>query len=219
MTTPVRSVSPLGLFPGQPQPRLYDAKVEAFRVRHYSRRTEQAYVAWVRKSIVFRENRHPRELAEGDLNRFLTHFAVNEHVAASTQNQALSAVLFLYQHVLKKPLNRIDGVVRANRPKRLPVVLTVDDASRVMAHLSGDKWLAASLLYGGGLRLLESLRVRVVDLDFEKCELTVREGKGDKDRVTMLPRIALEPPQRHFEHVTSTSRPSTNRTSLLDTEK
>ena len=133
--------------------------VEAFRVRHYRRRTEEAYVAWVRRFIVFHEHRHPRELAEADLNRFLTYLAVEEHVAASTQNQALSAVLFLYQHVLQQPLNRIDGVVRANRPKRLPVVLTVDEVSRVMAHLSGDKWLVASLLYGGGLRLLESLRL------------------------------------------------------------
>ena len=180
MTRPVRSGSPLGLFPGQPQPRLYDAMVEAFRVRHYSRRTEEAYVHWVRKYIDFHDRRHPRELAEDEVNRFLTHLAVKEHVAASTQNQALSAVLFLYQHVLQKPLNRIDGVVRANRPKRLPVVLTVDEVSRVMAHLSGDKWLAASLLYGGGLRLLEALRHRVEDVDFDNCELTVRVVMRDK---------------------------------------
>lgn len=141
------------------------------------------------------------ELAERDVNRFLTHLAVKEHVAASTQNQALSAILFLYEHVLEQPLDRIEGVVRARRPKRLPVVLTVDEVSRVTGHLSGDKWLIAMLLYGGGLRLLEALRLRVKDLDFERGEITVREGKGDKDRVTMLPQAVIPALQAHLRRV------------------
>jgi len=144
--------------------------------------------------------RHPRELDETDVNRFLTSLAVNEHVAASTQNQALSAILFLYEHVLQQPLDRIEGVVRARRPRRLPVVLTVDEVSRILTHLAGDKWLVAMLLYGGGLRLLEALRLRVKDLDFVRGEITVREGKGDKDRVTTMPRAIVHPLQELLGH-------------------
>jgi site-specific recombinase XerD len=180
---------------------LYDRVVEVLRVRHYSRRTEEAYVHWIRRYIQFHQHRHPRQLAESEVNRFLTHLAVKEHVAASTQNQALSAILFLYEHVLEKPLDRIEGVVRARSPKRLPVVLTVDEVSRVMLHLSGDKWLIAMLLYGGGLRLLEVLRLRVKDLDFERDEITVREGKGDKDRVTTMPLAVIRPLQEHLQRV------------------
>jgi len=193
--------SPLGLFPDTPAPRLYGRVVEGLRVHHYSRRTEEAYIHWIRRFIEFHQHRHPRQLAEEDVNRFLTHLAVREHVAASTQNQALSAILFLYEHVLKQPLDRIEGVVRARRPKRLPVVLTIDDVSRVMDHLSGDKWLIAVLLYGGGLRLLEALCLRVKDLDFERGEITVREGKGDKDRVTIMPRAVVHPLQEHLQRV------------------
>jgi integron integrase len=156
---------------------------------------------WIRRFIEFHQHQHPRQLAESDVNGFLTHLAVKEHVAASTQNQALSAILFLYEHVLEQPLDRIEGVVRARRPKRLPVVLTVDEVSRVMAHLRGDKWLIAMLLYGGGLRLLEALRLRVKDLDFERGEITVCEGKGDKDRVTMLPQAVIPSLQEHLRRV------------------
>lgn len=193
--------SPLGLFPNQGTPRLYDCIIEVLRVRHYSRRTEEAYVHWIRQYIEFHQHRHPRQLAEDDVNRFLTSLAVQEHVAASTQNQALSAILFLYEHVLKQPLDRIEGVVRVRRSKRLPGVSTVDEVPRVMAHLSGDKWLIAMLLYGGGLRLLEALRLRVKDVDLERGEITVREGKGDKDRVTMLPQAVVGPLQGHLRHV------------------
>jgi len=193
--------TPLGLFDDKPVPRLYDRIVEVLRVRHYSRRTEEAYLHWIRRYIEFHEHQHPRQLAEGDVNRFLTHLAVKEHVAASTQNQALSAVLFLYEHALEQPLDRIEGVVRAHRPKRLPVVLNVDEVSRVMSHLTGDKWLIAMLLYGGGLRLLEALRLRVKDLDFERGEITIREGKGDKDRVTTMPRAVVRPLQEHLRRV------------------
>ena len=201
MASANQHIEPLGLFSAQPTPRLYDAVVEAMRVRHYSRRTEQAYVNWIRRFILFHGPHHPRELAEDHVNRFLTHLAVKEHVAASTQNQALSAILFLYEHVLRQPLDRIEGVVRARRPKRLSVVLTTDEVSRVMAHFTDDKWLIATLLYGGGLRLLEALRLRVKDLDFGRGEITVREGKGDKDRVTMLPQVVIRPLHDHLKRV------------------
>jgi integron integrase len=189
------------LFPDWPRPRLYDRVVEVLRVHHYSRRTEEAYIHWIRRYIEFHEHQHPRHLAEGDVNRFLTHLAIKEHVAASTQNQALSAVLLVYEHALEQPLDRIEGVVRARRPKRLPVVLTVDEVSRVMSHLRGDNWLIVMLLYGGGLRLLEALRLRVKDLDFQRGEITVREGKGDKDRVTMMPQAVIRPLQEHLRRV------------------
>ncbi len=193
--------TPWGLFPGRPALRLYDRIVEVLRVRHYTRRREEAYLHWIRRYIEFHQHRHRRQLAEADVKRFLTHLAVKERVAASTQNQALSAVLFLYEHVLEQPLDRIEGVVRARRPKRLPVVLTPDEVWRVMAHLSGHKWLIAMLLYGGGLRLLEALRLRVKDLDFERGEITIRERKGDKDRVTMLPQDVIRPLQEHLQRV------------------
>ena len=201
MLTARQRPKPLGLFQGEATPRLYDHLIGVLRVRHYSRRTEEACVHWIRRFIEFHQHQHPRQLAESEVNGFLTHLAVKEHVAASTQNQALSAVLFLYEHVLEQPLDRIEGVVRARRPKRLPVVLTVDEVSRVMAHLSGEKWLIAMLLYGGGLRLLEALRLRVKDLDFERGEITVREGKGDKDRVTMLPQAVIAPLQEYLRRV------------------
>ncbi|MGH7573519.1 MAG: integron integrase, partial [Longimicrobiales bacterium] len=192
---------PLGLFADRPRPRLYHRIVEVLRVRHYSRRTEEAYTHWIRRYVEFHEHRHPRQLSEADVNRFLTHLAVKEHVAASTQNQALSAILFLYEHVLKQPLDRVEGVVRARRPKRLPVVLTADEVSQIMAQLSGDKWVIAMLLYGGGLRLLEALHLRIKDLDLERHEVTVRGGKGDKDRVTTMPRAASRPLREHLRRV------------------
>ena len=180
MTTTRQRRSPLCLFPNKPTPRLYDGIVEVLRVRDYSRRTGEAYIHWIRRYIEFHQYYRPRGLAEQDVDGFLTHLIVQDHVAASTQNQALSAILFLYEHVLEQPLDRIEGVVQARRAKRLPLVLTVDEVSRVMSHLTGDKWLIAMLLYGGGLRLLESLRLRVNDLDFERLEITVREGKRDE---------------------------------------
>lgn len=197
---------PLGLFVDRATPLLYTSLIETFRVRHYSPRTAEAYVHWIRRYLLYHQFKHPRLLKESDVNHFLTHLAVNETVSASTQNQALSAILFLYEHVLKQPLDRIDGVVRARRSKRLPVVLTVDEVARIMAHLKGDKWLIAMLLYGAGLRLLESLRLRVKDLDLQRLEITVRQGKGDKDRITMLPRSTLEPLQRHLAVVESIHR-------------
>ena len=190
---------PLGLFPGQPGPRLYDALVEVLRARRYSRRTERAYVGWIRRFILFHRPRHPRELSETDANRFLTHLAVDEHVAASTQNQALAAILFLYDKVLEQPLDRIEGVIRARRPKRLPVVLTRDETRRVLNELEGVHRIIGLLLYGSGLRLLEALRLRVKDVDFARRELTVRQGKGDKDRRTMLASTVEDGLQRQIE--------------------
>ena len=195
------SAGPLGLFPGQPAPRLYDRVVEVLRARHYSRRTEEAYVHWIRRFLGFHPGRHPRELAEGDVNRFLTHLAVRENVAASTQNQALASLLFLYEHVLEQPLNRIEGVVRARKPKRLPVVLTREEVTAVLHHLEGVPRLVCTLLYGSGVRLLEGLGLRVKDVDFERREITVRDGKGRRDRVTMLPEVLLGPLRNHLRPV------------------
>jgi integron integrase len=196
-----KSPTPLGLFPGNPRPRLYSRVVETLRVHHYSRRTEKAYVHWIGRFIVFHGHRHPRELCEADVNRFLTHLAVAGQVAASTQNQALAAVLFLYGRVLEQPLGRIEGVIRANRPKRLPVVLTRPEIQLVLAQLAGVHRLVARLLYGSGLRLLESLRLRVKDVDFSRNEITVRQGKGDKDRRTMLPEAVKPDLRAHLDAV------------------
>lgn len=205
MTEPTRR-PPLGLFPDQPKPRLYDRMIEVLRVRHYSKATERAYVHWTRKYLAFNSPTHPRQLGEVDVNRFLTHLAVKENVAASTQNQALAALLFLYEHVLEMPLDRIEGVVRANRTRRLPTVLTVDEVQRFMMHLTGDRWLVATLLYGAGLRLMEALRLRVKDVEFERCELTVRQGKGGKDRITTLPQVIVRPLQEHLRRVEAIHR-------------
>ncbi len=155
----------------------------------------------MRRFLLFHGGRHPREMAEGDVNRFLTHLAVQQNVAASTQNQALAAVLFLYEHVLEQPLNRIEGVVRARKPKRLPVVLTREEVEAVLAQLDAVPRLACTLLYGSGLRLLEGLQLRVKDLDFGRGEITIRCGKGQRDRVTMLPRAHHQPLQNHLRQV------------------
>jgi len=175
--------------------------VEVLRARHYSRRTEKAYVHGIRRFVLFHQGRHPRELAEGDVNRFPTHLAIERNVAASTQNQALAAALFLYEHVLERPLRRIEGVVRARRPRRLPVVLTAEEVAAVLAELEGDAYLVCALLYGSGLRLQEGLQLRVKDLDLGRGEIFVRDGKGRKDRVTMLPAALVEPLQEHLKRV------------------
>jgi len=168
-------------------PRLLDRVREAIRVRHLARNTERAYVHWVKRFILFHGRRHPAELAEADVTQFLTSLAVRDHVAASTQNQALAALLFLYEHVLGRPLDQMAGIVRARRPKRLPVVLTRDEVGLVLDGLSGRPWIVGMLLYGAGLRLLEALRLRVKDVDLERGELMIREAKGSKDRITMIP--------------------------------
>ena len=183
-------------------PRLLDQVRNAIRVRHYSIRTEQAYVGWVRRFVVFHGKRHPSELGAEEVAAFLTHLAVRGRVAASTQNQALNALAFLYRHVLEQPLpDDLDGIARAKKPARLPVVLTRDEVQRLLAELEGTHALVGGLLYGSGLRLLEALRLRVKDLDWGHHQLVVREGKGAKDRVTMLPERLETPLREHLRHV------------------
>ena len=181
--------------------RLLDQVREVIRIKHYSIRTEQAYLQWIRRYILFHGKRHPSELGSDHLSTFLSDLAVRGKVAASTQNQALNAVLFLYREVLKQNLPWIEGVQRAKRPQHLPVVLTRPEIKHVLAQLEGTVWLMAALTYGGGLRLLECLRLRVKDIDFDRAEITIRDGKGQKDRVTMLPRTLIEPLRTHLSRV------------------
>ena len=168
------------------KPKLMDRLREAIRSRHYSRRTEQTYCHWVKRFIFFHKVRHPAEMAEPEINAFLTHLAVKEKVSASTQNQALSALLFLYRHVIGREVGDLGKVIRARKPTRLPVVMTRDEVKAVLSNLSEDKWLMASLMYGAGLRLMECLELCVQDIDFARNEILVRDGKGAKDRITML---------------------------------
>jgi len=170
---------------------------EATRLRHYSERTEQAYVAWIRRFIVFHGKRHPRELGETEVTSFLSSLAAAGS-SASTQNQALSAILFLYGAVLGQRLGWMNDIVRARRPVRLPVVLSRDEVASLLSRLRGVVWLMAALLYGAGLRLLECSELRVKDLDFDRGELVVRDGKGGKDRVTMLPAALRGPLREHL---------------------
>lgn len=156
---------------------------DAIRMRHLSIRTEDAYVHWAKRFILFHGKRHPAEMGEAEVCAFLTELAVNGQVAAATQNQALNALVFLYRHVVERPLGEFAGMVRAKRMPRLPVVLTSEEVGRILKGLRGIYWLIACLQYGSGLRLLESVRLRVKDLDFEHRAIVVRDGKGGKDRV------------------------------------
>ena len=183
------------------KPRLLDQLRAAIRVRHYSIRTEESYVRWVREFILFHHKRHPEDLGEAEVSRYLTHLAVNQKVTASTQNQALSALLFLYRNVLKRELGQFKDIEKAKRPQRLPMVFTREEVRAVLAQLEGTEWLMASLLYGAGLRLMECLRLRAKDLDFSYRQVVVRDGKGQKDRVTPLPEALIKPLQRHLERV------------------
>ncbi|VTT99814.1 integrase : Integron integrase OS=Methylomonas methanica (strain MC09) GN=Metme_1559 PE=4 SV=1: Phage_int_SAM_4: Phage_integrase [Gemmataceae bacterium] len=187
--------------PPQPHPpKLLDRVRAACRVRHYSIRTEDAYAAWAERFIRFHGIRHPNAMAEPEVNAFLTHLAVERRVSASTQTQALCALLFLYGAVLGRPLDELK-VIRAHRPKRLPVVLTRDEVRAVLGELEGTDQLLGRLLYGTGMRLLEALRLRVKDVDFGLSQITIREGKGDKDRVTVLPRSVRTALQEHLAGV------------------
>lgn len=179
--------------------RLLDRVREAVRTRHYSIRTEEAYVRWIREYIFFTGKRHPGELGVKEVSAFISHLAVGRRVAASTQTQALSALLFLYREVLSQHIEWVDDIERAKRPKRLPAVFTREEVRTVLSHLRGEAWLMASLLYGSGLRLMECVRLRVKDVDFARLQITVREGKGNKDRVTMLPPSLTEPLRRQLE--------------------
>ena len=179
-------------------PRLLPRVHAALRARHYSRRTEEAYVGWIKRFIFFHGKRHPSSMGGEEVNVFLSDLAVEGHVSAATQNQALSALLFLYREVLNDPLPWIDDIIRARRTFRVPVVLTMEEVRTLLGHLSGTRRLIGTLLYGGGLRLLECLQLRVKDVNFARHEIFVRDTKGKRDRVTTLPR-SIEPALR--EHL------------------
>jgi integron integrase len=183
------------------KPKLLDQVRDAIRLKHYSIRTEQAYIDWIKRFILFHNKRHPREMAEAEVTQFLTYLARDGNVAASTQNQALSALLFLYKEVLKQEIGWLGRVERAKRPAKLPIVLSAAEVRRVCGHLKGVERLMASLLYGSGLRLMECVRLRVKDVDFAYAQVMVRDGKGGKDRVTMLPVNIAEPLQRYLAKI------------------
>ncbi len=182
-------------------PRLLVRVRDKIRLKHYSIRTEQAYTDWVRRFVLFHEKRHPAEMGAAEVEKFLTHLAVEGNVAASTQNQAKSALLFLYREVLEIELPWLDDVAKAKDGKRLPVVLTVQESMRLLDEMEGTTGLIARLLYGTGMRVMEGVRLRVKDVEFSRRELIVREGKGNKDRVTMLPQSLIAPLQAHLVRV------------------
>jgi integron integrase len=182
-------------------PKLLDRVRHVIRAKHYSRRTESAYVDWIRRFILFHRKRHPSEMGATEISAFLTWLATNRRVSASTQNQALSAVLFLYRDVLHIEIGPFEHVPRARMPVRVPVVLSRDEVARIMKHLDGVTWIIVALLYGAGLRLHECLELRVKDIDLEQRQIVIRRGKGQKDRPTVLPIATVEPLSRRLESV------------------
>jgi integron integrase len=186
--------------PSEPK-KLLDQVRDALRVKHYAYRTEESYLQWIRRYILFHNKRHPKDMAEPEIQAFLTHLAVEANVSASTQNQALSALLFLYRYVLKQPLSDSIDAVRARQSKHLPTVLTPEEVQGVFIHLEGTCQLVAKLLYGAGLRVKEGLRLRVKDVDFAQGQLIIRDAKGNKDRLTVLPQSLLAPLQAHLVQV------------------
>ena len=185
----------------EPKTRLLDQMRNVMRLKHMSLRTEEAYVSWVRRFILFHDKRHPAEMGADEIRAFLTHLAVQRNVAASTQNGALNGLLFLYRHVLRQPFPDLEGIERAKRPQRIPTVFTAEEVQAILGQLSGTPHLMAGLLYGAGLRLMECVRLRVKDVDFAYQQITVRNGKGAQDRVTMLPQSLQQPLQRHLAKV------------------
>jgi len=183
------------------KPKLLDQVRNVLRTKHYSLKTEEAYIYWIKKYIFFHNKRHPKEMGEAEINEFLTHLAVKEKVSASTQNQALCAIVFLYKHVLKIELGDLGNVVWAKKPAKLPVVFTREEVTQVLNQLSGMNLMMAMFLYGGGLRLSECLQLRVKDIDFQYKQIIVRSAKGDKDRVTLLPEFVIEPLKKHLNYV------------------
>lgn len=187
-----------GMAAAAPKPRLLQQVRDAIRRKHYSPRTEDSYVHWIKRFVYFHGKRHPAELGEAGVTAFLNHLARDRKVAATTQNQALSALLFLYREVMGQPLAWLDDVDRAKRPVRTPTVLTRAEVSSILDQLNGARWIMAGLLYGAGLRLRECLKLRVKDVDFGYGQIFVRDGKGAKDRVTMLPGAVIAPLQQHL---------------------
>lgn len=187
---------------GNPQaPRFLEQVANACRVKHFAYSTEQSYVSWVKRFILFHNKQHPKDMGEQEILAFLTHLAKNRGVAASTQNQALNAIVFMYRSVLHRDLGDFGQFQKAKQPTRLPQVLTTDEVQRVLAHLDGTYGLMARLLYGSGIRLMECVRLRVKDADFVRGSITVRSGKGDKDRTTILPESLREPLKSHIDRL------------------
>ncbi len=182
-------------------PRLLDQVRNRIRCKHYSIRTEQAYIDWIKRYIYFHNKQHPRDLDERHITEFLNHLAVQKKVASSTQNQALCALVFLYREVINKDLAQFKDLVHAKRPSKLPVVFTREETRSILLQLDGVTWIMGQLLYGAGLRVMECVRLRVKDIDFGYKQIVVRDGKGHKDRVTMLPEIVIESLSRHLEKV------------------
>lgn len=182
-------------------PRLLDQVRNVIRCKHYSIRTEQTYIEWIRRYILFHNKQHPETLGEKHISAFLSHLAVNRRVASATQNQALCAIVFLYKQVLKIELGSFDDIVRAKRPHKLPVVFTRDEVRQVLTQLQGTHWIMGQLMYGAGLRVMECVRLRVKDVDFGYRQIVVRDGKGKKDRVTMLPEVVSGQLKRHLTRV------------------
>lgn len=202
-TSPGRSTGTRPSAPALGKRKLLDVLREALQSRHYSRRTVRAYAMWVRRFVLFHDKRHPAGMAEREINAFLTDLAVHKRVSASTQTQALSALMFLYRHVLRREIGELGDLIRARRPTHLPVVMTREEIRAVLSGLTGDKWIIGCLMYGAGLRLMECLRLRVQDLDFGARRILVRDGKGSKDRVTMLPATATGALSDQLESVRS----------------
>lgn len=180
------------------QPTLLEVVQQKIRIKHYSIRTEMQYLQWVKRFILFHHKRHPREMGGPEVEAFLSHLATHGNVSSSTQNQALSALLFLYREVLGISLPWMDDVVRAKKPQRLPVVLSKQEVGKILDHMQSTHGLIARLLYGTGIRIMECCRLRVQDIDFDRAELLIRNGKGAKDRVTMLPKSLVEPLRAHL---------------------
>lgn len=180
--------------------KLVDQIKTAIRVRHYSKRTEEAYIRWVTEYIKFHNKKHPAEMGSKEISEFINYLAIRKNVSPSTQNLALCAIIFLYKHILKKEINEVD-IVWAKKPKKLPVVFARKEVKAVMKQLTGVNWIMANLLYGSGLRLMECIRLRVKDIEFEFDQIIVRDGKGRKDRVTVLPAILKEKLKEHLKRV------------------
>lgn len=185
----------------KPAPKLFPLIIERLRVKHYSKRTEEAYVQWIKRYILHHSKRHPREMGVAEVEDFLTHLAVARNVSASTQNQAKSALLFLYDEVLEQALPALENMTRVEAQKRLPVVLSKHEVQTILSSLDGTAWLIVSLLYGSGLRVLECLRLRMADIDFAKLEIFVRDTNGHKNRITLLPASLVEPLKMHLQNV------------------
>lgn len=185
---------------GEQPPRLLEQVKNAIQVRHYSIRTEQAYVHWIKNYIYFHKKKHPKDMGDVEITEFLSHLATKKNVSASTQNQALNALVFLYRKVLDIEVGVFKELVRAKKPKRLPVVLSHDEAIEVLSHIEGMNSIMANLLYGSGLRLMECVRLRIKDIDFKFKQITVRNGKGNKDRVTLLPESLVDPLKDAISH-------------------